>query len=143
MAILNDINAKYIQAMKDKDTDTKNILSVVKNKIMVENINKRANNQEITDAEIISIIQKSVKEVEEEIKGFESAGRMEQVQTLQKQKNCLVEFLPQMMNEAEIKEIIEALEDKTLPSIMGHFKKNYAGKCDMGLVSKIAREINA
>lgn len=143
MAILNEINAKYIQAMKDKDTETKNILSVVKNKIMVENINKRATNQELTDAEIIGIIQKSVKEVEEEIKGFESAGRSEQVQVLQKQKEVLATFLPKMMSEEEINMVINSLDDKSLPSIMAHFKKNYAGKCDMGLVSKIARALNA
>ena len=142
MAILNEINAKYITAMKEKDAETKNILSVVKNKIMIENINKRAENKELTDAEIISIIQKSVKELEEEIKGFESAGRREQVASLQKQKDVLSGFLPEMMSEDEIKKVIDSLEEKTLPAIMAHFKKNFAGKCDMSIVSRIARELN-
>jgi len=29
-----------------------------------------------------------------------------------------------------------------MPSIMRHFKANYAGKCDMSLVSKIAKSYN-
>ena len=140
MAILNEINAKYINAMKEKDNETKAILSIVKNKIMVATIDKRAKGEELTDAEIINIIQKSVKEVEEEIASFKSAGRDEQVVALEKQKNALTGFLPKMMSEDEIRAIIANLPDKSIGAVMGHFKQNYAGKCDMGIVSKIARE---
>ena len=31
--------------------------------------------------------------------------------------------------------------DKSIPSVMKHFKTNFAGKVDMGLVSKIAKSI--
>ena len=34
---------------------------------------------------------------------------------------------------------IANLEDKSMPSIMRHFKANFAGKVDMQLVNKIAR----
>ena len=44
-----------------------------------------------------------------------------------------------MMSEEEIKNIIAGMEDKSIPSVMKHFKANYAGKVDMGLVNKIAR----
>ena len=57
MAILNEINAKYRNAMKEKDNETKAILSIGKNKIMVATIDKRAKGEELTDAEIINIIQ--------------------------------------------------------------------------------------
>ena len=35
---------------------------------------------------------------------------------------------------------ISKLEDKSIPSVMKHFKVNFAGKCDMRMVSKIAGE---
>ena len=38
-----------------------------------------------------------------------------------------------------IKMNINAMEDKSIPSVMKHFKANYAGKVDMSLVNKIAR----
>ena len=44
-----------------------------------------------------------------------------------------------MLSEEKIREIIAELEDKSIPSIMKHFKANYAGKVDMGLVNRIAR----
>jgi len=49
-------------------------------------------------------------------------------------------FLPQMMTMAEMEAIVSTLEDKSLPSIMKHFKSEYAGKCDMKLVQEIARK---
>ena len=44
-----------------------------------------------------------------------------------------------MMSEDEIKAEINKLEDKSIPSVMKHFKANFAGKVDMSLVNKIAR----
>ena len=44
-----------------------------------------------------------------------------------------------MMSEEEIKAIIDAMEDKSIPAIMKKFKSEYAGKVDMGLVNRIAR----
>ena len=43
------------------------------------------------------------------------------------------------LSEDEIKDIIASMEDKSMPSVMKHFKANYAGKVDMSLVNKIAR----
>ena len=42
----------------------------------------------------------------------------------------------------KVKEIVDSLEDKSMPNIMKHFKLNYAGKCDMSIVSKIAKSYN-
>ena len=39
-----------------------------------------------------------------------------------------------------LEHIINKLDDKSMPSIMKHFKQNYLGKCDMKLVNKIANE---
>ena len=46
-----------------------------------------------------------------------------------------------MMNEEEIKNVILSLEDKSIPAVMKHFKTNYAGKCDMGLVNKVLKSL--
>ena len=34
-----------------------------------------------------------------------------------------------------------ALDDKTIPNVMKHFKMNYNGKCDMRLVQEVLREV--
>ena len=45
-----------------------------------------------------------------------------------------------MLSKDKIREIIMSLEDKTVPSVMRHFKSDYSGKCDMSLVSKLAKQ---
>ena len=44
-----------------------------------------------------------------------------------------------MLSEEEIRAIIDAMDDKSIPAIMKKFKSEYAGKVDMGMVNKIAR----
>ena len=45
------------------------------------------------------------------------------------------------MSKDEIKAEIEKLDDKSIPNVMKHFKTNFAGKCDMGLVNQVLRSM--
>lgn len=142
MSLAEEINAQNILAIKNKDEDAKAILSILKNKILVATIEKRASKEELTDADVIAIIQKTVKELDEEKASFAQANRPEQVASLERQKAVISQYLPELMSEDEIKEIIAGLEDKSIGNVMKHFRTNFAGKCDMGKVSSIAKSFN-
>ena len=86
------------------------------------------------------LLQEELRELEEEAESFKKAAREEKVTELLWQRDLLSKYLPKMMSEEEIKAEIEKLEDKKIPSVMKHFKTNFNGLCDMGLVSKIAKE---
>lgn len=137
--IIDEIKKDNVQAMKDKNVVARTIYGIVVNKFMLQNIEKRKTGDEMTDADMVAILQKTIKELEEEAENYKKAGNEEQANTILLQKEVLVKYLPQMMSEQEIKAEIEKLEDKSIPSVMKHFKANFAGKVDMGLVSKIAR----
>lgn len=137
--IIDEIKKDNVQAMKDKNVVARTIYGIVVNKFMLQNIEKRKTGDEMTDADMVAILQKTIKELEEEAENYKKAGNEEQANTILSQKEVLVKYLPQMMSEEEIKAEIEKLEDKSIPSVMKHFKANFAGKVDMGLVSKIAR----
>ena len=47
-----------------------------------------------------------------------------------------------MLTEEEIANIISSLDDKSIPNVMKHFKTNYTGKCDMGIVNKVSKQFN-
>ena len=57
------------------------------------------------------------------------------------QEEIISAYLPKMMSEEEVRSEIEKLDDKSMPSIMKHFKANFQGKADMGMVNKIARSL--
>jgi len=138
--LIDELKKENIEAMKAKNTVARGILSVVINKYMTVNINNREKGKDTTDAEVVAIIQKAIKEIEEEKQCFVETNQLDRVGMLEEQKRVLEKFLPSMLNSEEIRDIIMGLADRSIPSVMKHFKANYAGQCDMQLVNKIARE---
>lgn len=137
--IIDEIKKDNIQAMKDKNTTARTIYGVVVNKYMLQNIEKRKIGQEMTDVDMVAILQKTIKELSEEAENYARVSNMTQVEEIEKQKAILEKYLPKMLSEEEIKDTIAKMEDKSIPSVMKYFKANYAGKVDMQLVNKIAR----
>lgn len=137
--IIDEIKKDNVQAMKDKNTIARTIYGVVVNKHMLQSIEKRKTGGELTDADMVAILQKTIKELTEEAENYAKVGNTAQVEEINAQKVILEKYLPQMMSEDEIRNIIAGMDDKSMPSIMKHFKANFAGKVDMQLVNKIAR----
>lgn len=140
--IIDEIKKANMQAMKDRDSEARAIYGVVMNKALLNKIEKKEKGQEQTDADLVQILQKTIKELDEERENYIKAGNNAQAENILKQKNLISIYLPKMMSKDEIRSVIGALEDKSIPSIMKHFKANFNGKVDMGTVNKIAREFN-
>ena len=138
--LINELEKDNITALKNKDKIARAVLSVVINKYRVNAIELKAQGKEASDNDLIRVINKVVKELDEEKVGYEKLGRSEDVKNIELQKAVIEKYLPNLMSEDEIRKVIASLEDKSMPSVMKHFKMNYDGKVDMSLVSKIARE---
>ncbi len=141
--LFDQIKQDHISAFKAGDKLKKDILSIIISKCKYKLTEKNSTGT-ITDQDVLAIIEKTVKELNEEIDSFTKAGDAykEKVENLGKQKEMISLYLPKKLTEEEIKDIINTLDDKTLPNIMKHFKTNYAGKCDMAKVSQIAKSFN-
>lgn len=138
---LEQFKKEKVEAMKARDKDATSALNLIITKIMNVLIEKRASNEEVTEADIATLLKKAEKELIEEKEGFEKAGRTENVISLENQIKTIQKYLPQMLSKEEITAIINGLTDKSLPAVMKHFKLNYQGKADMKLVSDIAKNI--
>ncbi|MBR2322659.1 MAG: GatB/YqeY domain-containing protein [Clostridia bacterium] len=139
---LEQFKKEKIEAMKQKDKDKVSALNVIITKIMALTIERRASGLEVTEGDVDSLLQKAEKELTEEREGFIKAGREENVVSLTNQIEVIKKYLPKLLSEDEIKEIISTLEDRSMPSIMKHFKQNYQGKVDMRVVSALAKAQN-
>ena len=138
---IDDFKKVKIEAMKAKDKEAVTALNAVINKLMLAGIEKKAVGETLSDEDVTKILQKTVNELVEEKAGFEKAGRMETVAGLERQIETVKKYLPKLLSEQEIKDIILGLEDKTVPAVMKHFKTNYAGKVDMRVVGSVLKEI--
>lgn len=141
--IIEEIRKANIKAMKEKDATARAIFSIVLNKCLLTKISLRLKEKEnLKDEQVIQILQKTIKELTEEVANYTKANNAESAEGAARQKLILEQFLPELMSAEEIKAEIEKLADKKLPTIMKHFKKEFEGKVDMQLVNNIAREYN-
>lgn len=139
--IIDEIKKANIVAMKEKDQRARGIYSVLMNKYLLAEVESRTSGKAVEDADMVRIIQKTIKELEEEASNYARVNNTEEVDNINYQKSLIEKYLPQMLSEEEIKTIIATLEDKTVPSVMRHFKMNYNGKCDMKVVSNVLKNM--
>ena len=125
--LIDEFKKAKMYALKEKNEDAKAIYSVLINKCMLALIDKREKGVEITDADYVQIVNKTLKELSDEKEAYAKAGNEAKVASISAQE--------------EIRNEISKLEDKSIPSVMKHFKMNFAGKVDMGLVNKIAKSL--
>ena len=138
--LIDQLKKDNLVALKEKDSTKRAILSVVISNYNLFAIEQKAKGLEAKDEDTIRLIQKAIKELDDELEGFKAVGNNEKISQIETQRKTLSSYLPKMLSEEEIRAEIAKLEDKSIPSIMKHFKANFAGKCDMGLVNRIARE---
>lgn len=139
--IIEEIKRANVEALKAKNANLRSIYSVLINKYMQAEINARALGNEVGDVDMVKIIQKTVKELDEESANYKKVGNNEECENILLQKQAIEKYLPQMLSEDEIRKIIMSLDDKTVPSVMRHFKTNYNGKCEMKTVSEVLKSL--
>lgn len=142
------ISEAYKQAMLNKDEDRKRVINTLRAEMKNKEIELRASSKELLDSDILSLIQKLIKQNRDAIKMFEDGGRNDLVEKNQKEITILEEFLPKQLTNEEIDAIIKQEIElngynsmKDMGKIMAAFKNNYSGQCDMGYVSKKIKEM--
>ena len=99
------IQKDYIWAMKNKETLKKSAL----NYLIAQIKNKKIELQrDPNDEEIISVIKKEVKSLNEAISFLEKANKPEELQEEKEKKLILESYLPATLNEEQTKSLIEA-----------------------------------
>ena len=139
--LIDELKAASIEALKTKDNVTRGILSVVITRYKNLEIEMKSQGKEISDKELISIIQKVLRELADEKEGYLKVGNNSRADDITKQEAVLSKYLPKQLSEQEIRDIIAGLDDKSVPAVMKYFKTNYAGQVDMSLVNSVLRSL--
>lgn len=142
------INDAYKQAMLNKDEDRKRVINTLRAEIKNKEIELRSSQKELTDTDVLSLIQKLIKQNKDAIQMFSNGGRQDLVEKNEMEISILEEFLPKQLTSEEIHNtILEEIKKnnynsiKDMGKLMSFFKLNYSGQCDMGLVSTTIKEI--
>lgn len=131
-------------SMRDRNKEKTSTLRMAISEIKKEEIDKRI---ELSDEEIIKILQRMIKQRKESISQFEQAGREELAEKENSEILILQDFLPEQMSEEEIKVYVDeaiiesgASTPQDMGKVMGALKSKLKGNVDMGIVSKLVKE---
>ena len=96
----------------------------------------------LTDADVLGIVDKMIKQRKDSIAQFQAGGRADLVATEQGEIEVLSTYLPQQLSDAEIDALIAAAIAKTgaagvagMGKVMAELKPQVAGRTDMGKLS--------
>ena len=146
MELINKIEEKYKNSIKEKDSNSINTLRLVKSAIKDKQISIRGKQDDLTDGDILSLMQNLIKQRKDSIEAFKKANRTDLIEKEQAEIDIIQIFLPEQKNESETKEIIENeirnnnfSSIKDMGKLMNIVKSKYEGEIDMGIVGKIAK----
>ena len=101
---------------------------------------------ELTDADVLSIIEKMLKQRRESIAQYESAGRADLAGVEKFESGVLSQYLPQQLGDAEVAAAVAAAIAesgaaglKDMGKVMALLKPRLAGRADMGKVSGLVK----
>jgi uncharacterized protein YqeY len=139
--LFDDLKKAKMMAMKEHNQVKRSALEQVISKSMLLAVELKAKGEELKDNDVLQIIQKTIKELQEELESFKAAGRDEDVNSLALQIEAIKEYLPKQLSKEEIINIINTLPSKNVPDVMKHFKTQYQGQVDMKLVNQVLKEM--
>lgn len=142
MSKIDEVRADMVKAMKAKDKDTKETLSMLLAALKNKAIDKR---EDLTPEEETQVILKEIKQTKETL-DMTPADRTEIIEECNKRLAVLEQYAPKMMDEAEIKEVVasvlaemglDAPIAKDKGKIMKNLMPKVKGKADGKLVNEI------
>jgi uncharacterized protein YqeY len=142
------INESIKSAMKSKDKQRLSTLRLVSSAIKYAEIEAERTGKTLSDDDILSLLQKMIKQRQESVDIFDKAGRKELADQERGEIEVIKGFLPQQMSEAEAGEAIGAIIKeigaqgvKDMGKVMAALKQAYAGKMDFGKASGLVKTL--
>ncbi len=142
MSLLERITADSIAATKEKAEPDRTVLRSLIAALKNESI---AAGSELDEAAAVAVLQKQLKQREEAAVSYES--RPEMAERERAEAAVIERYLPEQMSEEDVAAEVDAIITETgaagpqdIGKVMGALKAKLAGKADLGLAAKLAKE---
>ena len=96
----------YMTALKEKNSIQKLVIAELKGAIKNKEIDSK---KDLSDSDIVAIIKKCIKELNESIDGYLKVGNEEMATELQKRTKYFDCYLPEALSHEEIEAIVETI----------------------------------
>jgi len=148
MSLKDRLQEDIKAAMRAKAADQLTTLRLITAAIKQKEVDERVS---LDDAQILSVLEKMVKQRKDSIAQFQAGGRQDLVDKESAELTLLQSYLPAQLSEEEVRVEVRAVLDTLLaageavsPALMGKvmapLKPRLTGRADMGLVSRLIKE---
>jgi uncharacterized protein YqeY len=139
----DDINKALTEAMKAKDERKVSTLRMINSSLKNADIEARgAGKQPLGDVELLSLMQKMIKQRQESVELYKKGNRADLVKQEEEEIAIISAYLPKQMSDAEMAAAIDAAIKETgaagmkdMGKVIGALRGKYAGQMDMGKAS--------
>jgi|TARA_B110000971_G_C19848405_1_gene425905 uncharacterized protein YqeY len=140
MSLKVKINEDMKSAMRSKDSARLGAIRLLQSAIKQKEVDERI---DISDADVLTIIEKMLKQRRDSIGAFKKADRQDLVEKEEFEVSVLMQYMPEPLGEAEIQSIInQAIKNlsassmKDMGAVMSAVKPELSGKANMADVSQ-------
>ena len=143
MSLKEKITDDMKAAMRAKESARLGTIRLLTSAIKQKEVDERI---ELTDEQILAVIEKMIKQRKDSISQFEKAGRDDLVAIEAGEMAILQAYLPAQLSDAEVEAAVAAAVASTgaagpqdMGKVIGALKAQLAGKADMGKVSGLVK----
>lgn len=143
MSLRDQITEDMKNAMRAKDMERLGTIRLLLAAIKQKEVDERV---EITDAHVIAITEKLIKQRKDSISQFQAANRDDLVAKEASELEVLTGYMPAQMSQDEIAQAVKdavassgASGPQDMGKVIGVLKGKLAGKADMGVVSGLVK----
>ena len=143
----DDINKALTEAMKAKNERAVSTLRMVNSTLKNADIEARgAGKQPLGDAEVLSLLQKMIKQRQESVELYKKGNRADLVKQEEEEIAIISGYLPKQMSDAEMGAAIDAAIKETgaagmkdMGKVVGALKARHGSQLDMGKASALVK----
>ena len=149
MDMRSRVNDALKTAMKNKEAARLSTLRLINAAIKDRDIAMRGTGEdvEVTDADVLAILGKMVKQRQESARAYEEGGRLELAEKELSEVEVIEEFLPKQLSTAQAESAVtEAIAEvgadsiRDMGKVMGILKAKYTGQMDFGKVGPLVKD---
>jgi uncharacterized protein YqeY len=144
MSLKTQLTEDMKAAMKSGEKDRLGVIRLINAAIKQKEVDERI---EMTDALVLAVLEKMVKQRKDSISQYEAAGREDLAAIERYELGVIDAYLPAKLGEAEVLVAIDAAITDTgatgaadMGKLMAVLKPKLAGQADMGEVSKLVKQ---
>jgi uncharacterized protein YqeY len=148
MSLETTINTAIVTAMKAKDKVALDSLRAVKSQILL--LKTEVKGAEVTDDQVIVILQRMVKQRKDSYEQFAAQNRTDLADVEVAQMKVIEQYLPKQLTDEELQAEIEKLISETgassikeMGKVIGLASKNLAGRVEGKRISEMVKKLLA